>query len=51
MMEIKRTIKYDADRVRGFGGEVMEVPGYEDSSGWSPAGLGAARVRTNNLMP
>lgn len=26
MMEIKRTIKYDADRVKGFGKEVMEAP-------------------------
>jgi len=29
MMEITRTIKYDADRVRGFGKELMEVPGCE----------------------
>lgn len=29
MMEIKRTIKYDADRVKGFGREVMSVPGCE----------------------
>ena len=29
MMEIQRTIKYDADRVRGFGKEVMSVPGCE----------------------
>ncbi len=29
MMEIKRTIKYDADRVKGFGKEVMSVPGCE----------------------
>jgi len=29
MMEIKRTIKYDADRVKGFGQEVMSVPGCE----------------------
>lgn len=28
-MEIKRTIKYQADRVRGFGREVMSVPGCE----------------------
>ena len=27
MMEIKRTIKYDADRVKGFGVDVMHVPG------------------------
>jgi heterodisulfide reductase subunit C len=26
-MEIKRTIKYDADRVVGFGPEIMNVPG------------------------
>lgn len=29
MMEIKRTIKYQADRVKGFGREVMGVPGCE----------------------
>jgi quinone-modifying oxidoreductase, subunit QmoC len=29
MMEIKRTIKYDADRVRGFGREIIGVPGCE----------------------
>ena len=29
MMEIERTIKYDADRVKGFGKEVMSVPGCE----------------------
>jgi quinone-modifying oxidoreductase, subunit QmoC len=29
MMEITRTIKYDADRVKGFGKELMEVPGCE----------------------
>lgn len=28
-MEIKRTIKYEADRVPGFGREVMSVPGCE----------------------
>ena len=28
-MEIERTIKYDADRVKGFGREVMGVPGCE----------------------
>lgn len=28
-MEINRTIKYDADRVKGFGEEVMRVPGCE----------------------
>jgi len=30
MMEVKRSIKYDADRVKGFGREVMSVPGCED---------------------
>jgi quinone-modifying oxidoreductase, subunit QmoC len=30
MMEIQRTIKYDADRVKGFGKEVMAVPGCEE---------------------
>ncbi len=29
MMKIKRTIKYDADRVKGFGREVMSVPNCE----------------------
>jgi quinone-modifying oxidoreductase, subunit QmoC len=29
MMEITRTIKYDADRVKGFGREVMSVPNCE----------------------
>jgi hypothetical protein len=28
-MEIQRTIKYDADRVKGFGREIMSVPGCE----------------------
>lgn len=30
MIELTRTIKYEADRVRGFGREVMSVPGCED---------------------
>ncbi len=30
MMEIKRTIKYEADRIPGFGREVMSVPGCEE---------------------
>jgi heterodisulfide reductase subunit C len=30
MMEIQRTIKYESDRVRGFGREVMSVPGCEE---------------------
>lgn len=29
MMQIKRTIKYEADRVRGFAGEIMSVSGCE----------------------
>ena len=29
MMEIERTIKYESDRVRGFGREVVSVPGCE----------------------
>jgi heterodisulfide reductase subunit C len=29
MIDIKRTIKYEADRVKGFGREVMSVPGCE----------------------
>jgi len=29
MIEVKRTIKYEADRVPGFGREVMSVPGCE----------------------
>lgn len=30
MIAIQRTIKYEADRVEGFGREVMSVPGCED---------------------
>jgi heterodisulfide reductase subunit C len=29
VMELKRTIKYESDRVKGFGREVMSVPGCE----------------------
>jgi heterodisulfide reductase subunit C len=29
MIELKRTIKYEADRVQGFGRQVMSVPGCE----------------------
>jgi heterodisulfide reductase subunit C2 len=29
MIELKRTIKYESDRVQGFGHEVMSVPGCE----------------------
>jgi quinone-modifying oxidoreductase, subunit QmoC len=29
MMKVQRTIKYDADRVKGFGKEIMSVPGCE----------------------
>ncbi len=29
-MEIQRTIRYESDRVRGFGREVMSVPGCEE---------------------
>lgn len=29
MSDIKRTIKYEADRVKGFGREIMSVPGCE----------------------
>jgi len=29
-MEIQRTIKYESDRVKGFGREVMKVPGCEE---------------------
>ncbi len=29
MIELKRTIKYESDRVKGFGREVMSVPGCE----------------------
>jgi hypothetical protein len=39
MMEIQRTIKYDADRVKGFGKEVMSVPGCEQLEASPPAGL------------
>jgi len=37
MMEIQRTIKYDADRVKGFGKEVMSVPGCEQLEASPPA--------------
>jgi len=30
MMKVTRTIKYDADRVKGFGREIMRVPGCEE---------------------
>ena len=30
MAELTRTIKYEADRVKGFGRELMSVPGCED---------------------
>jgi len=30
MMEIKRTIRYESDRVKGFGREIMSVPGCEE---------------------
>jgi heterodisulfide reductase subunit C len=30
MMQVTRTIKYDADRVKGFGRDVMKVPGCEE---------------------
>src|ERR1700690_4059335 len=29
-MELRRTIKYESDRVKGFGRKVMSVPGCED---------------------
>jgi len=32
MMRVERTIKYDADRVKGFGKEIMNVPGCEQLS-------------------
>ena len=32
-MEMQRTIKYDADRVKGFGKDVMAVPGCEQLEG------------------
>jgi heterodisulfide reductase subunit C len=32
MFEVTRTIKYDADRVKGFGRELMSVPGCEQLS-------------------
>ena len=32
-MEMQRTIKYDADRVKGFGREIMSVPGCEQLEG------------------
>jgi quinone-modifying oxidoreductase, subunit QmoC len=33
MMELTRTIKYESDRVKGFGREVMSVPGCEALEG------------------
>ena len=33
MLEIQRTIEYDADRVKGFGREVTSVPGCGASEG------------------
>ncbi len=33
MAEFKRTIKYEADRVKGFGREIMRVPGCEQLEG------------------
>jgi hypothetical protein len=33
MMEIQRTIEYDADRVKGFGREIISVPGCGASGG------------------
>jgi hypothetical protein len=38
MMQMQRTIKYDADRVKGFGREVMSVPGCEQLEGCSRCG-------------
>lgn len=32
MMEVQRTIKYDGDRVKGFGREIMSVPGCDQLS-------------------
>jgi len=29
MMKMQRTMKYDADRVKGFGREIMNVPACE----------------------
>jgi heterodisulfide reductase subunit C len=30
MQELVRTIKYESDRVKGFGDEIMQVPGCEN---------------------
>ncbi len=38
MMEMERTIKYDADRVKGFGREIISVPGCEQLEGCSQCG-------------
>jgi hypothetical protein len=52
MMEIQRTIKYDADRVKGFGKEVMSVPGCEQLETSLPAGLTPpTRVGQANSLP
>lgn len=39
MMEIQRTIKYDADRVKGFGREVMSGQGCEQLEGCIRCGI------------
>ncbi len=42
MMEIERMIKYDADRVKGFGKKVMEAPGCEELEDSHPLLLNSA---------
>ena len=39
MMKVERTIKYDADRVNGFGREIMSASGCEQLEGPYPVGL------------
>jgi histone acetyltransferase (RNA polymerase elongator complex component) len=47
MMEIQGTIKYDADRVKGLGKEIMSVPGCEqlEARSFQRKGLGMALAR------
>ena len=53
MMEVTRTIKYDADRVKGFGQEVMSVPGCEEAATVPVGALTAWNtvIDTANVQP
>ena len=39
MMKVQGTIKYDADRVKGFGKDIMPVSDCEQLEGPRPVGL------------